>query len=166
MSNTTTKRAARLFHLTLAATGSLAAAARAAEISLAEARRLRAQPAPEGLAAAPCAAREVEARQAQEDRRARQLDEAVAALEEEAVRRALFGVAEPVFHQGRECGSKAKHSDALLIFLLKTLRPERYGPATRRAEEGGDEGAGESEGPGVLPLCVDFGGEAQDAAGE
>ncbi|OIO01942.1 MAG: hypothetical protein AUJ49_06960 [Desulfovibrionaceae bacterium CG1_02_65_16] len=58
------------------------------------------------------------------------MDRAAEALESEAVRRALSGVAVPVFHQGRECGSTVKHSDQLLMFLLKTLRPERYG-ATR-----------------------------------
>ena len=55
------------------------------------------------------------------------LDRAVAALESEAVRRALAGVDIPVFHQGRECGNTVKHSDQLLMFLLKTLHPERYG---------------------------------------
>ncbi len=54
------------------------------------------------------------------------LERAVAALESEAVRRALSGVAVPVFHQGRECGSTVKHSDQLLMFLLKTLKPSRY----------------------------------------
>lgn len=52
---------------------------------------------------------------------------AVAVLESEAVRRALSGVAVPVFHQGRECGSTVKHSDQLLMFLLKALNPERFG---------------------------------------
>lgn len=50
----------------------------------------------------------------------------IAALESEAVRRALSGVSVPVFHQGRECGSTVKHSDQLLMFLLKTLKPGRY----------------------------------------
>lgn len=54
------------------------------------------------------------------------LERAVAALEAEAVRRALSGVSVPVFHQGRECGSTVKHSDLLLMFLLKTLKPGRY----------------------------------------
>lgn len=54
-------------------------------------------------------------------------DGAAEALESEAVRRALSGVAVPVFHQGRECGSTVKHSDQLLMFLLKALLPERYG---------------------------------------
>jgi len=59
---------------------------------------------------------------------------AVAALESEAVRRALSGVTVPVFHQGRECGSTIKHSDQLLMFLLKTLRPDRYGPGSTASE--------------------------------
>ncbi|SNR87691.1 hypothetical protein SAMN04488503_1666 [Humidesulfovibrio mexicanus] len=54
-------------------------------------------------------------------------DTAIARLEAEAVRRALSGVCIPVFHQGRECGSTVKHSDQLLMFLLKSLQPERYG---------------------------------------
>jgi len=57
------------------------------------------------------------------------IERAVQALESEAVRRALSGVAVPVFHQGRECGSTVKHSDQLLMFLLKTLNPERFGAA-------------------------------------
>jgi len=62
------------------------------------------------------------------------LDDAIAALETEAVRRALSGVNVPVFHQGRECGSTVKHSDQLLMFLLKTLCPERYGAAKEPAQ--------------------------------
>lgn len=56
------------------------------------------------------------------------LERAALALESEAVRRALDGVQLPVFHQGRECGNTVKHSDQLLMFLLKTLRPARYAP--------------------------------------
>lgn len=138
-----------LFHKTFAATGSVSAAARAAEITTAQARRLR-QTAP------PDATDPVQA--------------AVAALESEAVRRALEGVAVPVFHQGRECGSTVKHSDTLLMFLLKTLNPTRYGAAhpagtangaaspqrepvlldldLSAAETGEDEGLGGEAGPG------------------
>ncbi len=159
MHTTVPRSAARLFHLTLAATGNLAAAVRAADITPAEGRRLRDQPPPEGL--------KLPARppgSAPGDAQAHRLELAVAALEEEAVRRALHGVSEPVFHQGRECGSKAKHSDALLIFLLKTLRPERYGPATRRPERDGEDEAGEeAEGEGAPPLCVDFAGGVERA---
>lgn len=107
------KRKMALFRKTLVATGSLAAAARAAEISLDEARRLKAlaKADPAGLGGQ-CAQDE--------------LGRAVAALESEAVRRALTGVEVPVFHQGRECGNTVKHSDQLLMFLLKTLKPSRY----------------------------------------
>lgn len=59
---------------------------------------------------------------------------AIARLEAEAVRRALSGVSVPVFHQGRECGSTVKHSDQLLMFLLKSLRPERYGSKAGKDE--------------------------------
>ncbi len=102
------KRKTALFHKVYASTQCLAAAARAAEISLDAARRLKAE-GPPGIAA--------------QD----ELGLAVAALETEAVRRALEGVEIPVFHQGRECGNTVKHSDTLLMFLLKTLRPDRYG---------------------------------------
>lgn len=147
-------RATRIFHQTLAATGSMAAAARAANIPLAEARRLRALPVPPGLAARLSAPGEGDGAGAA------RVAAAVAALEAEALRRALEGVSEPVFHQGRECGSKVKHSDTLLMFLLKTLRPERYGPATARREaENGEEGdpEGAEEGghdPGALGAFV------------
>ena len=107
------KRKNSLFRRTYNATGSMAAAARAAEIPLDAARRLRAQ------------ARDDAAGLSGQG----ELDElglAVAALESEAVRRALSGVEVPVFPQGRECGNTVKHSDQLLMFLLKTLKPSRY----------------------------------------
>lgn len=107
------KRKASLFRKTFAATGSMAAAARAAEIPLDAARRLRAQAQADSAGLSD---------QGEED----DLGRAVAALESEAVRRALTGVEVPVFHQGRECGNTVKHSDQLLMFLLKTLKPSRY----------------------------------------
>ena len=106
------KRKVQLFQKTFAATGSMAAAARAAELPLDAARRLRGQ-----LRAEP---------QQQAQGELDELGRAVAALESEAVRRALTGVEVPVFHQGRECGATVKHSDQLLMFLLKTLKPSRY----------------------------------------
>ena len=51
---------------------------------------------------------------------------AVETLEEEARRRAMFGVEQPVFYKGEVCGSVREYSDVLLIFLLKGLRPEVY----------------------------------------
>lgn len=47
-------------------------------------------------------------------------------LEQEARRRAVEGVAEPVFYQGQPCGVVQRYSDTLLIFLLKGAKPDRY----------------------------------------
>ena len=47
-------------------------------------------------------------------------------LEEEARRRAVDGVPEPVFYKGKPVGAIRKYSDTLLIFLLKGARPEKY----------------------------------------
>lgn len=133
-------RQLRLFHEIYAATGSLSvarAAARAAAHGLGARPsglclgRALGQSGPRcGKRARPCAAAEAPLRPAAAPRAQvaeADIDRAIAALESEAVRRALSGVAVPVFHQGRECGSTVKHSDQLLMFLLKTLRPERYG---------------------------------------
>jgi len=132
-----------LFQQTFAATGCLAAAARAADIPLDAARRLKAEIRTGGGEGTPGGQSDAE-----------ELGRAVAALETEAVRRALSGVEVPVFHQGRECGNTVKHSDTLLMFLLKTLRPERYGPDKEAAQPGAgravlldiDLSAGEEEG--------------------
>ena len=47
-------------------------------------------------------------------------------LEQEARRRAIEGVSEPVYHKGEVVGTIQKYSDTLLIFLLKGARPEKY----------------------------------------
>ena len=47
-------------------------------------------------------------------------------LEDEARRRALEGVDEPVFYKGEKVGTVKKYSDLCLIFLLKGLRPQRW----------------------------------------
>jgi hypothetical protein len=54
------------------------------------------------------------------------LDAAADRLEEEARRRAETGIDEPVFYQGKKCGSIRRYSDTLLIFLLKAARPNKY----------------------------------------
>lgn len=119
------RRERSLFQKTFVATGCLAAAARAADIPLGAARRLRAEISADGGDGPPSGPSDAE-----------ELGRAVAALETEAVRRALEGVEVPVFHQGRECGNTVKHSDTLLMFLLKTLRPERYDPGKDAAPPG------------------------------
>mgnify|MGYP001585905273 CR=1 FL=1 len=47
-------------------------------------------------------------------------------LEMEAYRRAYHGVEEPVFYQGTECGRIRRYSDGMMMFLLKSRRPETY----------------------------------------
>ncbi|WP_237714812.1 MULTISPECIES: hypothetical protein [Pelosinus] len=47
-------------------------------------------------------------------------------LEQEARRRAVEGVAEPVFYQGKQIGTVQRYSDNLLMFLLKGERPEKF----------------------------------------
>lgn len=53
-------------------------------------------------------------------------EEAVQMLETEIRRRALVGVDEPVWHQGKRVGYVKKYSDTLAIFILKARRPDVY----------------------------------------
>lgn len=48
-------------------------------------------------------------------------------LEGEAMRRALEGIEQSVYYHGKQIDTARRYSDRLLIFLLKTLHPERYG---------------------------------------
>ena len=54
-------------------------------------------------------------------------EEACETLESEAMRRAMKGINEPVFHQGKQCGTITRYSDTLLIFLMKAAMPKKYG---------------------------------------
>ncbi len=58
-------------------------------------------------------------------------------LEDEARRRAVEGVPEPVLYRGQVIGAVRKYSDMLLIFLLKGAKPEKYrdGDLDRRLAE-------------------------------
>jgi hypothetical protein len=47
-------------------------------------------------------------------------------LEAEAVRRAVTGVEKPVFFGGQKIGAVREYSDVLLIFLLKSWKPDKY----------------------------------------
>ena len=58
-------------------------------------------------------------------------------LEEEARRRALKGVEEPVFYQGEVVGHVQKYSDILIMMLLNGHRPERF---KQRTEHTGKDG--------------------------
>jgi hypothetical protein len=59
------------------------------------------------------------------------LEASTDALIGEVYRRALEGVEEPVFHEGKVCGHKRRYSDALAMFLLRAHRPEVYGDRSR-----------------------------------
>ena len=48
------------------------------------------------------------------------------ALEAEAFRRAVDGIKRDIFWQGGVCGTETVYSDALLMFLLKGSKPEKY----------------------------------------
>jgi hypothetical protein len=50
----------------------------------------------------------------------------VCRLEEEAHRRGVDGVDEPIFHKGVVVGFKTRYSDLLLIKLLEAYAPEKY----------------------------------------
>jgi len=47
-------------------------------------------------------------------------------LEPEAIRRAVEGVEQDVYYQGRKVGVERQYSDVLLIFLLKGWKADRY----------------------------------------
>ncbi len=59
------------------------------------------------------------------------------ALIQEARRRAIDGVPEPVFYKGKEIKTVQKYSDALLMFLLKGALPEVF--RERYEFSGGDK---------------------------
>ena len=61
-------------------------------------------------------------------------------LEQEARRRAVEGVPEPVFYQGRQVGTVRKYSDSLLMFLLKGAKPEKYMERVDQRVSGRDGG--------------------------
>ena len=58
------------------------------------------------------------------------LESAAVLLEDEAKRRAIEGIEEPIFYKGQSTGSKIKYSDKLLITLLKAHYPEKYAEKT------------------------------------
>ena len=47
-------------------------------------------------------------------------------MEEEARRRAMDGVLEPIYYQGEAVGAIRKFSDGMLMFLLKAHNPKKY----------------------------------------
>ena len=109
-----------LFLDALANSGSVSVAAEAAGISRTAVYNLRNREGADGETF----------RSAWDDR----LKQAVAVLAETAFQRAVHGVEEPVFYKGEQCGTRMRYNDRLLIFLLKTLDPDTYAPASRASD--------------------------------
>lgn len=68
----------------------------------------------------------------------RAIDAATDVLEAEARRRAVDGVAVPVFHAGQQVGVVTRYSDALLVRLLQAYRPDRFADRRKVEHAGGD----------------------------
>ena len=94
----------------LADTGSVGAAARAVDMSSEGAYQLRRQPGAEGFRAAWEAA----------------LALGIQRIEDVAMDRALNGTEEPVYSYGKLLGTRTKHNDRLLMFMLRNRAPERF----------------------------------------
>lgn len=67
-------------------------------------------------------------------------EEAIQTLEDEAVRRARNGTQRPVFYQGEECGLVYEYSDSLLMFLLRSWKPEKYRESVEQRQVGPNGG--------------------------
>ena len=88
----------------------------------------------------------------------------VAALEDEARRRAYEGWDEPIFHKGEECGTVKKFSDTLLIVLLKAHLPEKY-QERQKVEHSGKDGAPIAVEHGVSPAVEAMLANLREVAG-
>lgn len=85
--------------------------------------------------------------------------EAGEALEDEARRRAIQGVEEPVFYQGEVVGFRRRYSDTMLIFLMKGNLPEKYGERVQQSPQS------DSSGPIGVVETDDWYGEPLGIAG-
>jgi len=65
--------------------------------------------------------------------------EAIDVCETEARRRAIVGVDEPVFYQGRHVGAVRKYSDTLLMFNSRGQGSEHATPTGQRRGDDGDD---------------------------
>jgi hypothetical protein len=59
------------------------------------------------------------------------LERGLDALEDEVMRRAKDGIAEPIYCKGRVVGETRRYSDRLAMFILKSRRPEVWGDRQR-----------------------------------
>jgi len=62
--------------------------------------------------------------------------EGIDTLQDEARRRAVEGVAEPIIVDGHVVGQKIKYSDTLLMFLLKSLDRATFGDSSKIEHSG------------------------------
>lgn len=63
-------------------------------------------------------------------------EQALGALEDEAVRRAYEGTLKPVYQGGKKVGTIREYSDTLLIILLKARAPEKYKERVHQEQTG------------------------------
>lgn len=73
-------------------------------------------------------------------------EQAIEAMEAEALRRATVGIEEGVWYKGKRVGAERRVSDTLLIFLLKGARPDKY-RENQKIEHSGPGG-------GAIPIDV------------
>jgi len=111
--NSITPDRQRAFIAALAATGIVTQAARSIGASLEALYRLRNQPGAEGFAAAWEAA----------------IDRGIARLEDCALERAIVGEERPIVRGGEVVGSWRRYDTALLLFLLRQRRGQRWASA-------------------------------------
>jgi hypothetical protein len=110
----------RAFIAALAATGIVTDAAKAVGASQEAFYRLRNQPGAEAF------------RRAWDEA----LDRAMARVEGSAVQRAIDGVEKPIVSLGKLLGWYRVHNEALVMFLLRSRRPARYGKDSEELKPG------------------------------
>lgn len=69
------------------------------------------------------------------------LGEALDALEQAVIERAVQGVEKPVFFGGEQIGAVRNYSDALAMFMLRAHRPEVYARLSAEPPRDGDDDA-------------------------
>ena len=69
------------------------------------------------------------------------LDMGIQRIEDVAMDRALNGVEEPVYSYGELVGTRIKHNDRLLMFILRNRAPQRFAAGSGRASGVGGLGA-------------------------
>src|SRR6187402_234649 len=114
--NSITPDRQRAFVAHLAATGIVAEAARHIGASLEALYKLRHKPGAEEFAAAWDEA----------------VERGVLRIEHGALQRAIEGVERPIVSGGKLLGWYRVHNEALVMFLLRQRRPERYGATVQR----------------------------------